>query len=183
VELSFFTRDVDTVARELIGATLTFKGVGGTIVETESYDPLDPASHTFRGRNSRNQTMFGPAARAYVYRSYGIHWCLNLVCGSASAVLIRALEPRFGIAKMQKRRGLDETAKLCSGPGRLCQALGISIAHDGLSLLEPPFQIHLAAEPIAVSVGPRIGITKAAEVHRRFGMTGSKFLSRRFVET
>ena len=177
----FFDRDADVVARALIGAPLTFSGVGGIIVETESYDPADPASHSFGERiTARNCIMFGPPARAYVYRSYGIHWCLNFVCRSASAVLIRALEPRFGIARMKSRRGTDEIAKLCSGPGKLCEALGITAAENGSSLLRPPFRLLQTEVIAAVSVGPRIGITKAARAQRRYGLAGSPFLSRRF---
>jgi DNA-3-methyladenine glycosylase len=181
VDPVFFCRDADIVARKLIGVFLTFGGAGGIIVETESYDPADPASHSFGERiTDRNRVMFGPPAHAYVYRSYGIHWCLNFVCRSASAVLIRALEPRFGIAGMKSRRGTDDVAKLCSGPGKLCEALGITGAENGTSLLRPPFRLSHAEGQAAVAVGPRIGITKAADEHRRYGLAGSAFLSRRF---
>jgi DNA-3-methyladenine glycosylase len=160
---------------------LIFAGVGGIIVETESYDPTDPASHSFGERiTARNRVMFGPPAHAYVYRSYGIHWCLNFVCRSASAVLIRAIEPRLGIAQMKSRRGSEEIANLCSGPGKLCEALGITGAENGAPLLRPPFRLSAANTEAAVSIGPRIGITKAADAHRRYGLAGSAFLSRRF---
>ena len=178
---AFFDRDVEVVARALIGTTLTFSGVGGIVVETESYDPEDPAAHTFGWKvTERNRVMFGPPAHAYVYRSYGIHWCLNLVCRSGSAVLIRALEPRFGIPHMKARRGTDDLAKLCSGPGKVCEALGITGAENGASLLRPPFRLSPAETKAALAIGPRIGITKAADAHRRYGLAGSRFLSRRF---
>jgi len=180
---AFFARDVDTVARALIGTVLTFGGVGGAIVETESYDTSDPASHAYLGRRTpRNLVMFGPAAHAYVYRSYGIHWCLNLVCGNGGAVLIRALEPLTGIETMRARRGLDDVDKLCAGPGRLCQALAITGAQNGASLLAPPFALsHGDGEAPQVAAGLRIGITKARDLQRRFGLKGSRFLSRRFA--
>src|SRR5512146_2223463 len=134
---SFFDRPVLKVARELIGATLLVNGVGGRIVEVEAYHHTEPAAHSYRGRTDRNAVMFGPPGCAYVYRSYGIHWCLNFVCeaeGSASAVLIRALEPLRGIAAMQRRRGLPDARALCSGPGKLCEALGVSYRDNGLPL-------------------------------------------------
>ena len=180
----FFQRDVDVVARDLIGTILLVNGVGGRIVETESYDPSDPASHTFNGQTPRNAVMFGPAAHAYIYRSYGIHWCLNFVCGHASAVLIRALEPLDGIRAMEKRRGTDDIRNLCAGPGRLCQALGLSAKQNGAALYAPPFTLYRAAEKTVLSTGVRIGITKAADLPRRYGLRDSPFLSRRFpVET
>jgi DNA-3-methyladenine glycosylase len=180
---AFFARSVHTVARDLIGASLLFDGVGGRIVEVEAYDHEDPAAHGFGGRTERNASMFGPPGRAYVYRSYGIHWCLNFVCereGVANAVLIRALEPLTGIAAMRRRRGLTEERLLCAGPGRLCQALGITRQHDGAALDRPPFVLHAREHPVEIVVGPRIGITKAADKPWRYGLTGSRFLSRPF---
>jgi DNA-3-methyladenine glycosylase len=179
---AFFARDVDVVARELIGVTLTVGGVGGAIVETESYDPGDPAAHTYGHRvTPRNAVMFGPPARAYVYRSYGIHWCLNLTCGGGAAVLIRALAPEFGIATMVKRRGVENVRQLCSGPGRLCQALGVSDAQNGASLLRTPFALRRGGETSDVAVGPRIGITRAVDAPRRYGHAGSLFVSKKFA--
>ena len=180
----FFARSVHEVAPELIGATLLFDGVGGVIVELEAYDHEDPAAHGFRGRSARNASMFGPPGRAYVYRSYGIHWCLNFVCedeGVASAVLIRALEPTQGWEAMRARRGIDEPRLLCSGPGRLCQALAITREHDGLPLDRPPFELRRCPEPADMVSGKRIGITKAAEQPWRYGLAGSRFLSRPFA--
>jgi DNA-3-methyladenine glycosylase len=180
----FFARSVHEVAPELIGATLRFDGVGGVIVEIEVYDHKDdPAAHGFRGKTPRNASMFGAAGHAYVYRSYGVHWCLNFVCdgvGLPSAVLIRALEPVDGLETMRARRGVADDRLLCAGPGRLCQALGITREHDGLPLDEPPFELlSREAEPELLR-GPRIGITKAAERPWRYGLAGSRFLSRSF---
>ena len=179
----FFARSVHEVAPELLGATLLVAGVGGTIVEVEAYDHEDPAAHGYRGLTARNASMFGPPGHAYVYRSYGIHWCLNLVCeeqGSASAVLIRALEPREGIDLMRERRGKEDARLLCAGPGRLCQALGVTREHDGLPLDEPPFELLARECEPPLAAGPRIGITRAVEQPWRYGLAGSPFLSRRF---
>ena len=178
----FFARSVHAVAPELVGATLLVDGVGGPIVEVEAYDGEDPASHGFRGPTPRNASMFGPPGHAYVYRSYGIHWCLNLVCeeeGRAAAVLLRALEPTEGIERMRERRGLEDPRLLCAGPGRLCQALGVTREHDGLALDQPPFELHARAEPVSVATGPRIGISVAGDVPWRYGVAGSPWLSRR----
>ena len=180
---SFFEQPVDHVARALIGAVLLVNGAGGRIVETESYDSDDPASHSYKMRRSaRNGSMFGPPGHAYVYRSYGIHWCLNFVCQPGSAVLIRALEPLSGIRAMRRRRGTMRDSLLCAGPGRLCEALGIDKRLDGASLLRRPFALTLPDGEGAILVGSRIGLTKAAERQRRFGEKDSLFLSRRFAD-
>jgi DNA-3-methyladenine glycosylase len=174
---------VHEVAPALVGALLLVDGVGGTIVEVEAYDQDDPASHGHRGRTERNASMFGPPGHAYVYRSYGIHWCLNLVCaeeGRPEAALVRALEPTAGLDAMRARRGVADPRLLCSGPGRLCQALAITRDHDGLPLDEPPFELHASQEPVEVAAGPRIGITRAADRPWRYGAAGSRWLSRRF---
>ena len=180
---SFFARDVHAVARELVGATMLFKGVGGRIVEVEAYHHTEPAAHSYNGQTARNAVMFGPPGYAYVYRSYGIHWCVNFVCeeeGSASAVLIRAIEPTEGIAAMRRRRGLKDERLLCSGPGRVCEALGITSAQNGLALDKPPFSVSPRLDHVTIATGPRIGITKAVELPWRYGLKGSKFLSKRF---
>ena len=179
----FFDRSVHEVAPELIGATLLFKGAGGIIVEVEAYHHTDPAAHSYGGRTERNAVMFGPPGHVYVYRSYGIHWCLNFVCerdGSASAVLIRALQPTEGLAVMRRRRGMEEERLLCSGPGRLCEALGVTHAHNGLALDAPPFELRARSGKIEIVAGPRIGITKAVHSPWRYGLKGSRFLSKPF---
>lgn len=178
VERDFFARDSVTVARALIGVGVYVDGVGGMIVETEAYDPSDPASHTFRGPTARNASMFGPHGHAYVYRSYGLHWCVNFVCTAGSAVLIRAIEPLAGLETMIARRGLADPRLLCAGPGRLCQALGVDRSFDGLPLDAPPFALVEAGAAHDVANGPRIGITRAVETPWRFGLHGSRFLSR-----
>lgn len=178
---SFFDRSVHEVAPDLIGATFLVDGVGGLIVEVEAYHHTDPAAHSFNGKTARNAVMFGLPGFAYVYRSYGIHWCVNFVCeekGSASAVLIRALQPTHAIAVMKERRGVDDERLLCAGPGRLCEALAITRAHDGLPLDRPPFELRARADVCAVAAGPRIGITKAADLPWRYGLKGSRFLSK-----
>ncbi|WP_296742612.1 DNA-3-methyladenine glycosylase [Mesorhizobium sp.] len=177
----FFARDALLVARELIGATLSLNGVGGIIVETEAYRPDDPASHAYRGETPRNAPMYGAPGSAYVYRSYGLHWCLNAVCLPGSAALIRAMQPLSGIAQMQANRGTTDERLLCSGPGKLCQALGIDGSHNRLSLSEPPFAFTPSTtDAAAVVSGRRIGLTKGVESEWRFGLAGSRYLSRRF---
>jgi DNA-3-methyladenine glycosylase len=180
---AFFDRNVHEVAPQLIGTTLLVDGVGGVIVEVEAYDHEDPAAHGFTGRTDRNASMFGPPGHAYVYRSYGIHWCLNFVCegeGVANAVLIRALEPTSGILVMQRRRKLQDVRLLCAGPGRLCEALGVTRAHDGLALDRRPFRLIARPSDVALAIGPRIGITKAMDKPWRYGLAGSRFISRPF---
>jgi DNA-3-methyladenine glycosylase len=177
----FFARSVHEVAPDLIGVTLLVDGVGGRIVEVEAYDHEDPAAHGYRGRTERNASMFGPPGHAYVYRAYGVHWCLNLVCeeeGSASAVLLRALEPTTRLDEMRARRGVDDQRLLCAGPGRLCQALGVTREHDGLPLDREPFELFAREEEPELVRGLRVGITKAAERPWRYALAGSRFLSR-----
>jgi DNA-3-methyladenine glycosylase len=181
---AFFGRSVHEVAPDLIGATFLVDGVGGIIVEVEAYHHTEPAAHSYRGPTPRNSVMFGPAGFVYVYRSYGIHWCINFVCeeaGSASAVLIRALEPTHGIPAMRRRRGLHDERLLCSGPGKLTEALGITHAHNGLSLDAPPIALYARAAKPDIVTGLRIGITKAVDLPWRYGLRGSKFLSKPFA--
>ena len=178
--VDFLDRDAAVVAPDLLGTKLLVAGVGGLIVETEAYHPDDPASHSFRGPTPRNGAMFAGPGHVYVYRSYGIHWCINFVCHGAGAVLIRALEPTDGIAKMRERRGLTDLRTLCSGPGKLCTALAVTGELDGRMLTARPFKILLPSRPSDATIGPRIGITKAADVPWRFGVKGSRFLSKPF---
>ena len=180
---SFFDRSVHEVAPDLIGATMLVDGVGGIIVEVEAYHHTEPAAHSYNGPTPRNQIMFGPPGYVYVYRSYGIHWCINFVCeeeGSAAAVLIRALEPTHGLAAMRRRRHAVDVHALCSGPGKLTEALGITIAHNALPLDRPPIALHARTADVEVATGIRIGITKAVELPWRYGVKGSKFLSKPF---
>jgi DNA-3-methyladenine glycosylase len=177
----YFARSVHEVAPDLIGVTLVVDGVGGRIVEVEAYDQEDPASHAFRGRTPRNEAMFGPPGQAYVYRSYGIHWCLNLVCGDEGvpeAALIRALEPTAGIEEQRRRRGVEDVRALCSGPGKLCQALAITKEYDGLPLDRPPFELRSRAEVPEIVTAPRIGIARATELSWRYLDARSPFVSR-----
>jgi DNA-3-methyladenine glycosylase len=181
----FFARSVHQVAPDLIGATFLVNGVGGIIVEVEAYHHTEPAAHSFSGPTPRNQVMFGPPGFAYVYRSYGIHWCVNFVCekaGSASAVLIRALEPTHGLAAMRRRRGLEDDRALCSGPGKLTQALAITHAHNALALDAPPIALYARTREVTVISGVRIGITKAVDLPWRYGLKGSRYLSKPFPD-
>jgi DNA-3-methyladenine glycosylase len=180
----FFDRSVREVARELIGCTVAVGGAAGIIVETEAYDATDPACHAYIGRTPRNEVLFGEPGRAYVYLSYGIHSLLNFVAepaGSAAAVLIRALEPSEGLELMRQRRGRGELEELCSGPGKLTEALGVGLELNGADLMAPPFEL-LAPEPgwedSEVVAGTRIGITKAAERPWRYCAGGSRFVSK-----
>jgi DNA-3-methyladenine glycosylase len=180
---AFFARSVHEVAPDLIGVTMLVDGVGGTIVEVEAYHHTDPAAHSFRGPTPRNRVMFGPPGFVYVYRSYGIHWCINFVCeeeGSASAVLIRALQPTHGIPAMRRRRGLHDERSLCSGPGKLTEALRITQAHNGLPLDTPPIALLSRTSKPEIVAGVRIGLTKAVELPWRYGLKGSRFLSKPF---
>ncbi|NUZ07328.1 DNA-3-methyladenine glycosylase [Piscinibacter koreensis] len=176
-----FERSSIDVARALIGVGVFVDGVGGRIVETEAYDQADPASHSYAGHTARNAAMFGPPGRAYVYRSYGIHWCLNFVCmpaGHGAGVLIRAVEPIVGLETMRARRGVDDERLLCSGPGRLCQALAIDHGFNGMRLDRPPFRLVAPEQPVEVAAGVRIGISKSRELPWRFVLAGSRFLSK-----
>jgi DNA-3-methyladenine glycosylase len=181
---AFFGRSVHEVAPDLIGATLLVDGVGGIIVEVEAYHHTEPAAHSFNGPTPRNAVMFGPPGFLYVYRSYGIHWCMNFVCepkGSASAVLLRALEPTLGLEVMRRRRGVGDIRMLCSGPGKLTEALAITHAQNAMALDAPPFALHARTSDVEVVTGVRIGLTKAVELPWRYGLKGSKFLSKPFA--
>ncbi len=184
LEAGFFDRSVQAVARDLIGCSLRFRGAGGVIVETESYERDDPACHAYVGLTERTEPLFGPPGHAYVYRSYGIHACLNFVCepeGAAAAVLVRALEPRWGVEGMRRRRGREHPRELCSGPGKLTEALGIGLEHNRASLSEAPFELRGREGGwrwVRVVTGPRIGISRAAELPWRFCAAGSEYLSR-----
>jgi DNA-3-methyladenine glycosylase len=180
----FFDRSVHEVARDLVGCRLFFGGVGGTIVETESYERDDPACHAYAGLTDRTEVLFGPPGRAYVYLSYGVHSLLNAVAepeGEAAAVLIRALEPTAGLEAMRERRGDRPDGELCSGPGKLTEALGVGLEHNGADLACAPFLLlPPQGAPPAIVTGPRIGITKAVERPWRFCAAGSRFVSRPF---
>jgi DNA-3-methyladenine glycosylase len=182
LQKEFFDRSVHEVARDLIGCRLLFAGVGGTIVETESYERDDPACHAYVGLTDRTEVLFGPPGRAYVYLSYGIHSLLNAVAepeGEAAAVLIRALEPTDGLAAMRERRGERPHVELCSGPGKLTEALGIGLEQNGADLAEDPFLLlPPPGDAPEVVTAPRIGITKAVERPWRFCAAGSRFVSR-----
>ena len=181
--LEIFNGSAVDAARDVIGAVLLFGEAGGIIVEAEAYEQTDPASHSFRGMRPGNRSMFGPPAHTYVYRSYGVHWCLNFVCGPpghGAAVLIRAIEPLMGISQMKSRRATDDIRLLCAGPGRLTQALGVDHQHDGQFLGHTPFQLLKPAHKSPIIAGPRIGITKAMDRLWRFGLAGSRFLSKPF---
>jgi DNA-3-methyladenine glycosylase len=180
---AFFARSVHDVAPELIGATFLFGGTGGVIVEIEAYHQTEPSAHSYRGVTERNAVMFGPPGYAYVYRSYGLHWCVNFVCekaGSAGAILIRAVEPTTGLATMRRRRGVEDQRLLCSGPGRLTEAMGITRAHNGLALDAAPFSLIARTSEPGIVTGPRIGITRAVELPWRYGLKGSRFFSKPF---
>lgn len=179
---AFFDRCAVAVAEALIGTTIELDGIGGVIVETEAYRRDEPASHSYNGQTARNSAMFGPAGHVYVYRSYGLHWCLNIVCEAGSAVLIRAIEPLIGIETMRLRRGTNVDRLLCAGPGRLCQALAVTNEHDGRSLFCDPFRITSGHGVLEICQGTRIGISKAIDLPWRFGARGSIYLSRRFPE-
>jgi DNA-3-methyladenine glycosylase len=184
LDAAFFDRSVHDVAANLVGCGLRFGGVGGVIVEVESYHHEDPACHAYIGRTERNAVLFGRPGLAYVYFSYGIHSLLNAVCepkGEAAAVLIRALEPRWGIDEMRGRRGRREVRELCSGPGKLTEAIGVGLSDNGASLLEPPFELAGRSpewEGVEVTSAPRIGISRGVEYPWRFCAAGSPFLSR-----
>lgn len=174
-------RSVHEAARALVGCTLLVDGVGGVIVETEAYASDDPASHSYGGRTRRNAVMFGPPRHLYVYRSYGVHWCANVVCereGSGAAVLLRALEPNSGIEEMRVRRGIDDELLLCAGPGRLTQALGLTSAHDGRPLDRAPLLLLPSSGTFDVVSGPRVGISRATGRQWRYALRDSPYVSR-----
>jgi DNA-3-methyladenine glycosylase len=180
-----FSQSAPALAQALIGGTLLVNRVGGRIVETEAYDGRDPASHSFRGKTQANAVMFGPPGRAYVYLSYGIHRCLNFTCGrqeGGDAVLIRAIEPLVGLDDMIARRKLTDVLKLCAGPGRLCEALGISLSLNGASLWASPFLVLEADEQRNIVSGPRIGISRARDTPWRFMLANSGFVSKRRID-
>src|ERR1700729_640071 len=180
---SFFARSVHEVAPDLIGATFLGNWVGGIIVEVEAYDQTDPAAHSFRGPTPRNAVMFGPPGYTYVYLSYGLNWCVNLVCqaaGSAAGVLLRAIEPTHGLAAMRQRRGVTDAKALCSGPGKLCEALAITKALSELPIDRSPIALHARSGGAEIATGVRIGLTKAVDLPWRYGLKGSKYLSKRF---
>ncbi|KKB12737.1 3-methyladenine DNA glycosylase [Devosia geojensis] len=181
VTAEFFDRPVAEVAASLIGATFLVDGVGGVLVETEAYDATDAASHSFNGETARNAAMFGPPGTVYVYRSYGIHWCINFVCRRGAAVLIRALEPTAGFDVMAERRGIENRRLLCSGPGRLTQALGVDLGQNGRPIFGPPFELRQSTSVPPLVVGPRIGISRNQDAPWRFGLSGSQFLSKPFA--
>lgn len=181
-----FLASSEAVAQQLIGSLFLYRGIGGIIVETEAYDQTDPASHSFCGPTNRNAVMFGPPGVIYVYRSYGIHWCFNFVCreeNHGSAVLVRAIEPVEGIDTMRERRRLSDIRLLCSGPGRVCQALGISREENGLSLHSESCFLKPCTKPVKIIAGPRIGISKATEIPWRFGLADSPYLSKPFPKS
>jgi DNA-3-methyladenine glycosylase len=180
---SFFARSVHEVAPDLIGATFLVNGAGGIIVEVEAYDQTDPAAHSFRGPTPRNAVMFGPPGYTYVYLSYGLNWCVNFVCqaaGSAAGVLIRAVEPTHGLAVMRRRRGVAGETALCSGPGKLCEALAITKALSELPIDRAPIALHARSGEAEIVTGMRIGLTKAVDLPWRYGLKDSRFLSKRF---
>jgi DNA-3-methyladenine glycosylase len=179
--VDFYARSVHRVARDLIGCVVRHGDTAGRIVETESYHMEEPACHAHVGLTPRTQTLFGPPGRAYVYFSYGIHSLLNAVCedeGVGAAVLIRALEPVDGVDLMRARRGLERTQELCSGPGKLTQALGIGLADNGISLVDGPIEVLARDTDPQIVVGERVGITKAAELPWRFCDAASAHVSR-----
>jgi DNA-3-methyladenine glycosylase len=179
--VDFYARSVHDVARDLIGCVVRHGETAGRIVETESYHMEEPACHAYVGLTPRTQTLFGPPGRAYVYFSYGIHSLLNAVCedeGVGAAVLIRALEPVDGVELMRARRGLERTHELCSGPGKLTQALGIGLADNDSSLVDGPIEVAARAVEPQIVVGERVGITKAAELPWRFCDAASAHVSR-----